>query len=94
MSSFTILFTALAKNHHHHTVISLFKRLNSTRLSPNLFIFNVLLNCVCNKGRACDGFVVLGRILRLGFSPDAVTFTSLIKGLCREGRIMKATCLF
>ncbi|KAI9198692.1 hypothetical protein LWI28_020675 [Acer negundo] len=45
-------------------------------------------------GRACDGFVVLGRILRLGFSPDAVTFTSLIKGLCREGRIMKATQLY
>ncbi|TXG47706.1 hypothetical protein EZV62_027000 [Acer yangbiense] len=94
MSSLTILFTALAKNNHHHTVISLFKRLNSTRLSPNLIIFNVLLNCICYMGRACDGFVVLGRILRLGFSPTAVTFNSLIKGLCREGRIMKATQLY
>ncbi|TXG67728.1 hypothetical protein EZV62_009186 [Acer yangbiense] len=94
MASFTILFNALVKNNHHETVISRFKRFNSTGLLPNLILFNVLLNCVCNRGRACDGFVVLGRILRLGFSPDAVTLTSLIKCLCREGRIMKATQLF
>ncbi|TXG67901.1 hypothetical protein EZV62_009176 [Acer yangbiense] len=87
-------FNALVKNNHHETVISLFKRFNSTGLLPNLILFNVLLNCVCNRGRACDGFVVLERILRLGFSPDAVTFTSLIKCLCKEGRIMKAIQLF
>lgn len=37
---------------------------------------------------------LLGIILRRGFSPDAVTFNSLIKGLCVENRIKEATWLF
>ncbi|GAY31710.1 hypothetical protein CUMW_287860 [Citrus unshiu] len=45
-------------------------------------------------GQVSLGFVVFGRILRSCFTPDAVTFTSLIKGLCAESRIMEAAALF
>ncbi|KAH9656891.1 Fertility restorer [Citrus sinensis] len=45
-------------------------------------------------GRVSHGFVVLGRILRSCFTPDVVTFTSLIKGLCAESRITEAAALF
>lgn len=45
-------------------------------------------------GRAIDGFVLLGRILRSCFTPNMGTFNSLIKGLCAEGRIPEAARLF
>ena len=63
-------------------------------LMPDLFTLNVLINCFCNVGRVCDGFVVFGRILRWGFSPNVVTLTSLIKGLCLENRSSEATRLY
>ncbi|KAL5753720.1 hypothetical protein ACOSP7_021940 [Xanthoceras sorbifolium] len=51
MSTFTILFTALAKNRHYDTVVSLIQKLNTTWFLPNLIIFNVLLNCLYNLSR-------------------------------------------
>ncbi|XP_031255556.1 pentatricopeptide repeat-containing protein At5g64320, mitochondrial-like [Pistacia vera] len=41
-----------------------------------------------------DSFAVLGGILKKGFSPDAVTFNCLIKGLCVEFKIMESMELF
>ncbi|KAH9696326.1 pentatricopeptide repeat-containing protein [Citrus sinensis] len=91
VTSFNILFGCLAKTKHYDTVLSLFKRLNSTGLFPNLHTYSILINCFCKMGRVSHGFVVLGRILRSCFTPDAVTFTSLIKdGLCKEGFVDKA----
>ncbi|KAH9696515.1 hypothetical protein KPL71_023189 [Citrus sinensis] len=94
VTSFNLLFGCLAKTKHYDTVLSLFKRLNSTGLFPDLYTYNILINCFCKMGRVSHGFVVLGRILRSCFTPDAVTFTSLIKGLCAESRIMEAAALF
>ncbi|XP_031282459.1 pentatricopeptide repeat-containing protein At1g12300, mitochondrial-like, partial [Pistacia vera] len=86
ISSFNRLFGALAKKKFYEDVILLYKRVGSMGLLPDLYTLNILINCFCNVGRVCDGFVVFGRILRRGFNPDAVTFNSLIKGLCLESR--------
>ncbi|KDO40826.1 hypothetical protein CISIN_1g0431911mg, partial [Citrus sinensis] len=64
---------------HYETVFLLFKRLNSTGLFPDLYTYNILINCFCKIGRVSSGFVIFGRILPSCFTPDAVTFTSLIK---------------
>lgn len=81
MSSFNYLLGALSKNKHYSSVISLCQRMNLTGLLPDFITLNILLNCFCNLNRVCDGFVVLGSILRRGCSPDTVTYTSLIKGV-------------
>ncbi|KDO38704.1 hypothetical protein CISIN_1g047518mg, partial [Citrus sinensis] len=108
VSSFNIMLGCLAKNKHYDTVLSLFKRLNSTGLFPDLYTHSILINCFCKMGRVSHGFVVLGRILRSCFTPDVVTFTSLIKvckpdaityntiidGLCKQGFVDKAKELF
>ncbi|TXG53686.1 hypothetical protein EZV62_018942 [Acer yangbiense] len=93
ISCFSILFNALLKNNHSADVISLQKRLNSAGLVLDLISLNILINCFSNTSRVCDDFVVFGAILRRGFNPSVVTFCSLIKGLCMEGRIMEATRL-
>ncbi|XP_031262300.1 putative pentatricopeptide repeat-containing protein At3g16710, mitochondrial [Pistacia vera] len=48
---------------------------------------------MCNI-KISDGFAVFGGILKKGFSPDAVTFTCLIKGLCGEKKILESRELF
>jgi pentatricopeptide repeat protein len=35
-------------------------------------------------------FSVFANILKKGYEPDAITFTTLIKGLCLKGEIHKA----
>ncbi|GAY34984.1 hypothetical protein CUMW_277830 [Citrus unshiu] len=45
-------------------------------------------------GSISDGFLVFGSILRRVFAPDAMIFTTLIKGFCTERRILEATKLF
>lgn len=94
ISSFNLLFGALAKNRHYSAVISFYKKLVSIRLLPDFITLNILINYFCNKDWVCDALVVLGNILRRGFSPNVVTFTSLVKGLCAENRIKEATWLF
>ncbi|XP_031257989.1 putative pentatricopeptide repeat-containing protein At1g12700, mitochondrial [Pistacia vera] len=94
ISSFNQLLGALAKKKFYEDVILLYKRVGSMGLLPDLYTLNILINCFCNVGRVCDGFVVFGRILKRGFNPNAVTLTSLIKGLCLENRSMEAVELF
>lgn len=45
-------------------------------------------------GSISDGLLVFGSILRRVFAPDAMIFTTLIKGFCTERRILEATKLF
>lgn len=73
-SSFSILFSALVKNSHYDTVVSLHERLNSAGLMPDLTSLNILLNCFCNMSRISDGFVVFGSILRRGFFSGCCDF--------------------
>ncbi|XP_031257991.1 pentatricopeptide repeat-containing protein At1g12300, mitochondrial-like [Pistacia vera] len=94
ISSFNQLFGALAKKKFYEDVNLLYKRVDSMGLLPDLITLTILIHCFCNVGRVCDGFVVLGRILRWGSSPSVVTFNSLIKGLCLENRSMEAVELF
>ncbi|XP_031265484.1 pentatricopeptide repeat-containing protein At1g64583, mitochondrial-like [Pistacia vera] len=94
ISSFNQLFGALAKKKFYEDVNLLYKRVDSMGLLPDLITLTILIHCFCNVGRVCDGFVVLGRILRWGSSPGVVTLNSLIKGLCLENRSMEAVELF
>ncbi|XP_031254468.1 pentatricopeptide repeat-containing protein At1g62670, mitochondrial-like isoform X3 [Pistacia vera] len=80
ISSFNWLFGALAKKKFYEDVILFYKQVGSMGLLTDLITLNILINCLCNVGRACDGFVVFGRILRWTFDPNAVTFNALIKG--------------
>ncbi|GLT98297.1 hypothetical protein SLE2022_158080 [Rubroshorea leprosula] len=74
VSSFNHLLGALAKMQHHDHVISFFQRLNSVGVFPDIRTLNILLNCCCKMGLASDGFLVLGKILRGGYTPTSTTF--------------------
>ncbi|XP_026420465.1 pentatricopeptide repeat-containing protein At5g57250, mitochondrial-like [Papaver somniferum] len=45
-------------------------------------------------GKVDHGFCLLGEILKRGYHPDTVTFTTLIKGVCLQGNIDFAIKMF
>ncbi|XP_059639488.1 pentatricopeptide repeat-containing protein At1g12775, mitochondrial-like [Cornus florida] len=90
---FNQLLGSLAKMKHYWTVISLFKRMDSSGvivIKPDLFSLNIVVNCFCHLNRLGFAFSVLGKIFKLGFEPSYATFTTLICGLFADGQMDKA----
>lgn len=72
-----------------------FKCLKSTRLLPDLITYNILIRASIREGN----YQLLSQLLRdmyiqQGLKPDAVTFGSLIYGLCKEENIAVARKLW
>lgn len=95
ISSFNTFFGAVAKTKHYVDVISLYKRMNSIGLLLDFIRLNILLNCFCNMNWAGLGFVVLAEILKRGYCPNIVIFTSFfLKGsVWRIGLVRQWGCL-
>ncbi|KAJ0520165.1 putative tetratricopeptide-like helical domain superfamily [Helianthus annuus] len=76
--------------------IILFRKINNTHLpiSPNFITLNIVLNCYCHLNEVGFAFGVFGLILKKGFLPDSVSYTSLIKGLLKKNQIFEAVRLF
>ncbi|KAJ6920603.1 hypothetical protein NC651_014250 [Populus alba x Populus x berolinensis] len=64
--------------------------MDSVEFLTYFITLNTLINCFCNVKRASDGLLVFGRVFR----PNAVTFSSMIKGLCVDDKIGEAVGLF
>ncbi|MFS7975239.1 putative tetratricopeptide-like helical domain superfamily [Helianthus anomalus] len=76
--------------------IILFRKINHTHLpiSPNFITLNIVLNCYCHLNELGFAFGLFGLILKKGFVPDSVCYTSLIKGLLKKNQIFEAVRLF
>lgn len=67
ISSFNLLFGAVAKNRHYDAVISFYRKLVSIGLLPDFLTLNILINCFGNKERVCDALVAFGNYFEKGF---------------------------
>ncbi|XP_026432188.1 putative pentatricopeptide repeat-containing protein At1g12700, mitochondrial [Papaver somniferum] len=89
--TFCHVFSSISKTRCYSDVIMLYKKMNLVGVKPDLYTFNILINCCCQSGKVDYGFSLLGEILKRGYHPDTVTFTTLIKGLCLQGKIDSAS---
>ncbi|XP_059460258.1 pentatricopeptide repeat-containing protein At1g12300, mitochondrial-like [Corylus avellana] len=87
---FTQLLGAIARMKHHSTVVTLIKEMELSGIAPDARTLGVLTNCFCHLNRVDFSFSVLARILKLGFQPDCIILTTLVKGLCFQGKIVEA----
>ena len=78
-------------------VVSLFNRMIrecSTKVTPNLCTYSILIGCCCRMGRLEHGFAAFGLILKTGWSmasPEApIVINQLLKGLCDAKRVGEA----
>ena len=65
---------------HYPTVISLSKQMEAKGIVPDLVTLSILINCLRHLGQMAFSFSVLGKILKLGYQPNSITLTTLMKG--------------
>ncbi|ESR33406.1 hypothetical protein CICLE_v10006746mg, partial [Citrus x clementina] len=53
--------------------------------TPDLYTFNILINCFFQTGKINCGFFVFGEIIKGDFKPDLITMSTLFNGLCLDG---------
>ncbi|AES75522.2 pentatricopeptide (PPR) repeat protein [Medicago truncatula] len=73
---FNKILTYLIKTKNHYpTVLSLSTQMESKGVKPDLFTLSILINCYYFK---------------MGYEPNTITLTTLIKGLCLNGKVNEA----
>ncbi|MGG6712936.1 UNVERIFIED_CONTAM: hypothetical protein ITH36_25335, partial [Salmonella enterica subsp. enterica serovar Weltevreden] len=55
---------------------------------------SIAINCFCHLKRVDLAFATLAVLFKLGFKPDVVTLTTLIRGLFKSDRFAEARELF
>ncbi|BAT93980.1 hypothetical protein LR48_Vigan02g233300 [Vigna angularis] len=81
---------SLARGKHYSTTISLFKQMEFKDIQINLVILNIVMNCFCHLGQMPFSFSVFAKILKLGYHPDVITLSTLMKGLRLNSEVEKA----
>ncbi|XP_077249205.1 uncharacterized protein LOC143888655 [Tasmannia lanceolata] len=92
--TFNHLLGALARMKHYSTVVSMYRKMSSVRMDPNICTLSILVNSYCCLNRVDLGFATLGSILKRGHEPNVVTYNSLIHGFCNLGRSKEAIGFF
>ncbi|XP_010937580.1 uncharacterized protein [Elaeis guineensis] len=70
---------------------AIFEEMILSGLRPNVSSYNILIKMHAWYARRFDlAYEVLLRMKGCGYSPDTTTYSTLIAGLCREGRIREA----
>ena len=87
------LFGAVAKTRQDDLVLSLCKQMELHGIAHNIYSLSIVVNCFCRRRKLGFAFSVMGKMLKLGYEPDTVTFSTLVNGLCLEGGVSEAVAL-
>ncbi|XP_074328202.1 uncharacterized protein LOC141666101 isoform X2 [Apium graveolens] len=91
---FNQLLAALVKMKQHSVAVSLFRNMCATNIPLDIFTFNTAINCFCHLNRVDYAFSLLPAIIKRGFLPDVVTYTTLIRGLISQDNPVEAQNIF
>ncbi|KAG5554397.1 hypothetical protein RHGRI_012054 [Rhododendron griersonianum] len=91
---FNTLLKGLIAQDKAAEALSHFNKLQLLDIELNLYTFNVAINCYCRMNRVGFGFSLLGGIFKYGYTPDAVTFTTLLNGFIAQDKVAEAVELF
>ncbi|KAH0915251.1 LOW QUALITY PROTEIN: hypothetical protein HID58_029697 [Brassica napus] len=80
---------AVAKTKQHSLVLSLSKQMEFNGIAFDLYTLNITMNCFCRLRKLGLAFSVLSKILKLGFTPSTIMFSTL----SLEGRVSEAVAL-
>ncbi|EEC82785.1 hypothetical protein OsI_27532 [Oryza sativa Indica Group] len=82
-----------AARHSPAVAISLFRRMVMVarpKVPPNLITYSVVIDCCSRVGHLDLAFAALGRVIRSGWTAEAITFSPLLKALCDKKRTSEA----
>ncbi|KAK4394076.1 putative pentatricopeptide repeat-containing protein, mitochondrial [Sesamum angolense] len=91
---FTKLFNVVVKMEQYSVAVNLFDEMRQLGAPVNEYTLTIVINCYCLLNRVDFGFSILGSFFKRGYQPNVTTFTTLIKGLFLDDKVMEAERLF
>ncbi|XP_019158028.1 PREDICTED: pentatricopeptide repeat-containing protein At5g16640, mitochondrial-like [Ipomoea nil] len=91
---FNQLLCRIVKLKHYSVVVYLFQEMRIKGIPISVYTINIVMDVYCRSSRVDCGFCVLGVVFKCGFEFDVVIFTTLIKGLFLDNKIVEAVGLF
>ncbi|CAH8269924.1 unnamed protein product [Arabidopsis lyrata] len=83
------MFDALSKDGRTHEALELFSQIKDKNQMPDVVAHTAIVEAYANAGQAKEALKVFMRMLACGVSPNAYTYTVLIKGLAADVRTLK-----
>ncbi|CAH2046184.1 unnamed protein product [Thlaspi arvense] len=93
VDTFNILLDAHCKSGHMDNAIAHFNDLK-TRVKPDLMTYNILINGLCKSGKVYSANRMLRELEKSGYTPNAVTYTTMLKLYIRSKMIAEGLELF
>ncbi|KAL0413909.1 UNVERIFIED_CONTAM: putative pentatricopeptide repeat-containing protein, mitochondrial [Sesamum radiatum] len=91
---FNKLLSVVVKMKRYSIALNVFDKMRQLGIPVNQWTMNMVINCYCLLNRVDFGFAILGSFFKLGYEPDVTTFTTLIKGLFLDDKVVEAEKLF
>ncbi|KAM3376578.1 hypothetical protein P3S68_015293 [Capsicum galapagoense] len=91
---FSKLFKTILTMKHYCSVVSLFRQMRKLGIPIDGFILSNVINSYCLMQHVDCAFSVLPIYVKTGIPFNVVTFTSLIRGLFAEHKVINAIVLF
>ncbi|XP_061342342.1 pentatricopeptide repeat-containing protein At4g38150-like [Gastrolobium bilobum] len=89
-----VLYTAVVEGytlaHKADDAKRIFRKMQSSGISPNAFSYTVLIQGLYECSRLQDAFEFCVEMLEAGHSPNVTTFVGLVEGLCKEKGVEEA----
>ncbi|KAL0289936.1 UNVERIFIED_CONTAM: putative pentatricopeptide repeat-containing protein, mitochondrial [Sesamum angustifolium] len=94
MSILIELLTVLLKMKQYSVALNLFDEMHQLGTPVSEYTLTIVINCYCLLNRVDFGFAILGSFFTRGYEPNVTTFTTLIKGLFWDDKVIEAEKLF
>ncbi|XVF29717.1 hypothetical protein REPUB_Repub15cG0146300 [Reevesia pubescens] len=96
LSDFNDLLMALVTANESDLALELYSNVASSGLALplNCWTFSIMIRCCCKKNDLDEAQRVLHHMVKNGYSPNVITFTTLIHSLCKRGKLQNAFEVF
>nr|XP_017224772.1 PREDICTED: putative pentatricopeptide repeat-containing protein At1g12700, mitochondrial [Daucus carota subsp. sativus] len=91
---FNQLLAALVRMKEYSVAVSMFREMRVLSIPVNIVTYTTAIHSCCHLNTLDYAFSLLAGIIKSGWVPDVVTYTTLIKGLLSQDRALEAEHLF
>ncbi|KAL0456625.1 UNVERIFIED_CONTAM: Pentatricopeptide repeat-containing protein, mitochondrial [Sesamum latifolium] len=91
---FNKLLMAVVKMKQYSIALNLFDEMSQKGTPVSEYTLTIVINCYCLLNQVDFGFTILGSFFKCGYEPNVTIFTTLIKGLFLDDKVIEAEKLF